>query len=160
MRASAIGLVILILAQIYLGALVAGLRAGAVYNTWPLIGGAVVPGPAQLFFDTPLWRNFFENKLTVQFEHRIFADVVFVAALLHAADVVRTFKRGPLVTGALALAAVTTLQIALGILTLIFVVPIGLALAHQAMAMVTLTIAAVHAANMSQRVALPIAAAA
>ena len=59
--------------QIYLGALVAGLRAGYVYNTWPLIDGAFVPDAARLFFDTPLWRNFFENTLTVQFDHRMLA---------------------------------------------------------------------------------------
>jgi len=146
-RSAAIGLVVLVLAQIYLGALVAGLRAGSVYNTWPLIGGALLPGSAQLFFDAPVWRNFFENKLTVQFEHRLFADVVLAAVLVHAVDVVRTVKRGPLVTGALALAAVTALQIAVGIVALLWVVPIALALLHQALAMAVLTVATVHAAS-------------
>jgi len=154
-RTAAIGVLVVVLAQIYLGALVAGLRAGSVYNTWPLIGGALVPGSAQLFFDAPLWRNFFENKLTVQFEHRVFADVVLVAVLLHAADVVRTVKRGPLVWGAIALAAVTTLQIVVGIVTLLWVVPIALALMHQALAMAALTVAAVHGARLVPRAAVP-----
>jgi len=79
-----------------------------------------------------------------------------VAVLLHAVDVMRTIKRGPLVWGAIALAAVTTLQIVVGIFALVLVVPIALALMHQAMAMVTLTAATVHAANMSRRAALPI----
>ena len=57
------GLLILVLAQVYLGALVAGLRAGYAYNTWPLIDGALIPDGAQLLFETPLWRNFFENIL-------------------------------------------------------------------------------------------------
>src|SRR6202008_944730 len=72
-RAGATALLLLVLGQIYLGALVAGLRAGYVYNTWPLIDGALVPAAARLFFDTPLWRNFFENILTVQFDHRVLA---------------------------------------------------------------------------------------
>ena len=64
-RVIAIGLLVLVLAQIYLGALVAGLRAGSIYNTWPLIDGAFVPDAARLFFNVPVWRNFFENTLTV-----------------------------------------------------------------------------------------------
>jgi len=154
-RGAAIGLIVLVLAQIYLGALVAGLRAGSIYNTWPLIGGALVPDTARLFFNVPLWRNFFENRLTVQFEHRMFADVVLLAALVHAFDVVRTMKRGPLVTGAVALAAAVTLQAVLGILTLVLVVPIGLALLHQAGAMLVLTVATLHTANMAQPAAAP-----
>ena len=70
-RASAIGLLVLVLVQIYLGALVAGLRAGLIYNTWPLIDGRLVPDASRLFFQEPLWRNFFENALTVQFDHRM-----------------------------------------------------------------------------------------
>jgi heme a synthase len=91
-RAAAGALVVLVLAQIYLGALVAGLRAGYAYNTWPLIDGALVPDAARLFYDTPLWRNFFENVLTVQFDHRMLAYAIFVIALLHALDVARAIK--------------------------------------------------------------------
>ena len=64
--------------QIYLGALVAGLRAGLIYNTWPLIDGAFVPDAARLFFEQPVWRNFFENALTVQFDHRMVAYVLLL----------------------------------------------------------------------------------
>src|SRR4029077_9226640 len=60
---------LLVLVQIYLGGLVAGLDAGLSYNTWPLMDGAVVPG--DLFVIDPAWRNFFENPKTVQFMHRI-----------------------------------------------------------------------------------------
>ena len=94
-RAGAFGLLVLILAQIFLGALVAGLRAGYAYNTWPLIDGALVPNAGQLFFITPLWRNVFENILTVQFDHRMLAYMIFVVALLHAIDVARTAKEAP-----------------------------------------------------------------
>src|SRR6202167_490877 len=91
-RARALCVLVLVLAQIYLGALVAGLRAGYAYNTWPLIDGALIPNTARLFFETPLWRNFFENILTVQFDHRMLAYAIFVVALLHAIDVVRNEK--------------------------------------------------------------------
>ena len=79
-RAGALGLLVLVLAQIYLGAMVAGLRAGYLYNTWPLIDGALLPDTSRLFFDTPLWRNFFENTLTVQFDHRMLAYAIWIFA--------------------------------------------------------------------------------
>jgi cytochrome c oxidase assembly protein subunit 15 len=146
-RATANGLLMLVLCQIYLGALVAGLRAGYVYNTWPLIDGSVIPSSARLFFDTPLWRNFFENALTVQFDHRMLAYVIWIAALIHAFNTVRSVKERTVVAGAVALAVAVTLQAALGIATLLMVVPLPLALLHQAMAMVVLTVATVHAAS-------------
>ncbi len=151
-RASAIGLLILVLAQIYLGALVAGLRAGYIYNTWPLIDGAFVPDGARLFFDTPLWRNFFENTLTVQFDHRMLAYAIFVCALLHAFDVAIMAKKGPALTGAVVLFAAVTLQAALGVWTLLWRVPLPVALLHQAMAMLVLTAATLHAAMVSWHV--------
>src|SRR5712672_3017968 len=147
LRATAAGLVVLVLAQIYLGALVAGLRAGLVYNTWPTIDGALVPTGARLFFEQPLWRNFFENVLTVQFQHRMMGYTIWVVAVLHWLDALRSRRKGPL-TGALPLAVAVTLQAALGILTLIHQVPIGLALAHQGMAMIVLALATLHAARL------------
>ena len=150
-RASAISLLVLVLVQLYLGALVAGLRAGYIYNTWPLIDGAFVPDAARLFFNTPLWRNFFENTLTVQFDHRMLAYVIWIGALLHLVDVARAAKRGPAITGALVLFAFVTLQAALGIFTLLLRVPLPLALAHQATAMLVLTVATVHAAGFAAR---------
>jgi heme a synthase len=150
-RISAIGLLIFVLAQIYLGALVAGLRAGYVYNTWPLIDGAFVPDAARLFLDTPLWRNVFENTLTAQFDHRMLAYAIFLCALLHALDVARTKKRAWIVVSAFTLAAAVTAQAALGIWTLLYRVPIDLALMHQAMAMLLLTVATTHAALVSDR---------
>jgi cytochrome c oxidase assembly protein subunit 15 len=146
-RAGAIALLVLVLAQIYLGALVAGLRAGYVYNTWPLIDGTLVPDAARLFFATPAWRNFFENTLTVQFDHRMLAYLIFFAAAFHAIDVARTVKAGPARAGAFLLSAAITLQMLVGIATLLLVVPLALALLHQAMAMLILTAATLHAAN-------------
>ncbi len=147
-RATAMVLVVLVLAQIYLGALVAGLRAGLVYNTWPLIDGAFVPDAARLFFDAPLWRNFFENALTVQFDHRMMAYALWLIALWHAFDAKTTLKSGVEVRNAFLLAAAITLQAAFGIAALLSQVAIDLALLHQAMAMVVLTIAIVSAARL------------
>jgi len=141
----------LVLGQIYLGALVAGLRAGHIYNTWPLIDDTFVPDAAHLFFGAPWWRNFFENTLTVQFDHRMLAYVIFIGALLHVFQVAQTVREGPVLTGAAALAATVTLQAALGIWTLLMVAPISLALLHQAMAMVVLTIATIHAQQVTRQ---------
>ncbi len=150
-RKTALALLALALVQIYLGALVAGLRAGLIYNTWPLIDGGLIPDAARLFHDTPLWRNFFENTLTVQFTHRMVAYALWLAALLHAIDVLRALRRGPAVTHALTLAGLVTIQAGLGILTLLQQVPIGLALAHQAGAVLVLALATIHAQALSVR---------
>jgi cytochrome c oxidase assembly protein subunit 15 len=148
LRAGAVALLVLVLVQIYLGALVAGLRAGLIYNTWPLMDGVLLPKPADLFFSTPWWRNLFENTLTVQFNHRMTAYVLWAMSLLHLLAVVRTVGRGPALSGALALAGGITVQAALGILTLLYQVPIGLALLHQGVAMVVLTIAVAHVVHL------------
>jgi heme a synthase len=136
--------------QIYLGALVAGLRAGRVYNTWPDIDGAFIPSAARLWFETPLWRNLFDNVLTVQFEHRMTAYALFALAALHALDAVRS-RAGAAASGALWVFAAVSLQAVLGILTLLNQVPIGLALAHQAVAIVVLTLAVVQAERLASR---------
>lgn len=145
-RVTAVALVVLALLQIYLGALVAGLRAGLIYNTWPLIDGRFVPDAARLWFDAPWWRNLFENTLTVQFDHRMVAYGLCALALLHAADAV-TVRAGA--RSALALAAAVILQACLGILTLLNQAPLGLALLHQAGAVVVLVVAVVHAAALA-----------
>jgi cytochrome c oxidase assembly protein subunit 15 len=147
------GMVLLALTfvQLYLGALVAGLRAGRVYNTWPEIDGALVPSAARLFFEAPWWRNLFDNTLTVQFEHRMVAYTLFALAGLHAVDAIRSRAGTAVINGAVKLAAVITLQAVLGILTLLHQVPIGLALAHQAVAIVVLTLAILQAERMAAR---------
>jgi cytochrome c oxidase assembly protein subunit 15 len=147
---TAAGLAVLVIAQIYLGALVAGLHAGLIYNTWPRIDGAFVP--PGLLFGEPAWRNFFENTLTVQFDHRMFAYGLVAVVLFHVVDVWRNVEGRALRIGAAALAAVVCVQAALGIVTLLAVAPLALAMLHQAMALVVLTVATLHA---SHAVALP-----
>jgi len=150
-RAGSAVLLALVLAQIYLGALVAGLRAGLIFNTWPLIEGGLVPATSELFSAEPWWRNLFENPLTVQFDHRMIGYALWLAAMAHAIDVIWTARSRAARRGALAVAAAVSLQAALGILTLIEQAPLALALAHQGMAMVVLTAAAVHAQRMTAR---------
>ncbi len=134
-------MLVLTFVQLYLGALVAGLRAGKIYNTWPDIDGGFFPSLAGLFFETPWWRNFFENRLTVQFEHRMVAYTLLALALLHAADVGLSRAGKMAVDGSLWLAGAIALQATLGILTLLNQVPMELALGHQAVAIVVLIFA-------------------
>ena len=151
LRISALALAALVLFQIYLGALVAGLDAGLVFNTWPLIDAAVVPSAERLFFIEPIWRNFFENTLTVQFDHRIVAYTIWIAAMLHAFDAWRTQTA---IVGAAALAVAVTLQAALGIVTLLYQAPLPLALAHQVLAILVFGAAVIHAERLWHRTAL------
>jgi cytochrome c oxidase assembly protein subunit 15 len=150
-KITALVLLLLTFVQLYLGALVAGLRAGRVFNTWPEIDGALVPSAARLFFEQPWWRNLFDNTLTVQFEHRMIAYALLALAIVHAADAVRSRAGSAAVNGAIWLAVAIMLQAALGILTLLHQVPILLGLAHQALAIVVLTLAILQAERLSAR---------
>ena len=141
LKITGVALLALTFVQLYFGALVAGLRAGRVYNTWPEIDGAFIPSAARLWFEEPWWRNLFDNTLTVQFEHRMTAYALLALALLHAIDAVRSRAGAAVIGGAWWLVAAITLQATLGILTLLHQVPIDLALAHQAVAIVVLTLA-------------------
>jgi len=150
LKITSVALLVLTFLQIYFGALVAGLRAGRLYNTWPDIDGAFIPSAARLFFEEPWWRNLFDNALTVQFEHRMTAYALLALALWHAIDAVRS-RAAAVVTGAWLLMAAVTLQAGLGILTLLNQVPIDLALAHQAVAIVVLTLAVLQVERLSVR---------
>jgi cytochrome c oxidase assembly protein subunit 15 len=155
LKITGVALVVLTFVQLYLGALVAGLRAGKVYNTWPDIDGALIPSAARLFFEEPWWRNLFDNSLTVQFEHRMTAYALFALAVLHALDAVRSRAAPAVVNGAFWLAAAITLQATLGILTLLNEVPTSLALAHQAVAIAVLTLAIFQAERLAARQPTP-----
>ncbi len=151
LKITSVALLVLTFVQLYLGALLAGLRAGRVYNTWPDIDGALIPSTARLFFEEPWWRNLFDNTLTVQFEHRMVAYALFALSILHAVDAVRSRAGTTAVNGALWLAAAIILQAALGILTLLNQVPVSLGLAHQAVAMSVLTLAIVQVERLAAR---------
>ena len=128
--------------QIMLGALVAGTDAGFSHNTWPLMDGAFIPDGLGVM--QPLWRNLFDNVLTVQFDHRMMAYLVAVLALLEAIRVRRAPDPVIRRSAAWLLAAVVA-QVGLGIATLLTQVEIGVALAHQAGAIAVFTLALRHA---------------
>jgi heme a synthase len=151
LKTTSVVLLVLTFVQLYLGALVAGLRAGRLYNTWPDIDGGFIPSSARLFFDQPWWRNLFDNTLTVQFEHRMTAYALFALAVFHAVDAIRARADVAVIRGAVWLVAVITLQATLGILTLLNQVPIDLALTHQAVAIAVLTLATVQAERLAAR---------
>ncbi len=134
LRRATSGLVALVFVTVFSGALVAGLNAGMIYNTFPLMLGEVFP--AEGFQLEPWYRNFFEDIPTVQFDHRVLALTTLALVVLvrimarHASMEIQ--KRA----GFLLLAAL--FQVSLGIATLLMVVPIPLAAAHQAGAVVLL----------------------
>jgi cytochrome c oxidase assembly protein subunit 15 len=135
-------MVLAVLAQVFLGGLVAGLDAGMSYNDWPLMDGKVVPG--DLFVIEPAWRNFFENPKAVQFVHRLGAYALLVLALWH---MIATRSRYPGTTHArraVILFCLVLAQAAIGIATLMMQMPLHWALLHQGFALVVLGFAAAH----------------
>jgi cytochrome c oxidase assembly protein subunit 15 len=118
--------------QFLFGAYVAGLEAGYAYSSWPLMGDEWFPADAPML--EPYLRNFVDNPIVVQFVHRWLAFVFAGAALLLAA---KAWARG-LQMEAAALVAAVTVQILLGIFTLLSGVDLYIAAAHQGMAALVL----------------------
>ncbi len=120
------------------GALVAGLHAGLIYNTFPLMDGQLIPdGLSDL---QPWWLNMFENVMTVQFQHRLLA-ITLVAGIAAVWWRSRKLESPQALAWANALLTMAFVQAALGITTLVLVVPLLVALAHQAGALILFTLA-------------------
>ncbi len=138
-------LAVLIFVQVLLGALVAGLKAGKTYNTWPLMDGGLVPGG--LLIQEPWYRNVFENAAMVQFNHRLMAYVLVILTLCHAWRVTRMADARRVRVSAILIAIVALAQTAVGIWTLLAWVPISLGVAHQvgALALMAVSVAHLHA---------------
>lgn len=135
-------IVLLVLFQIWLGALVAGLHAGLTYNTWPLMDGSL--WPEGMLVVAPAWLNFFENPLTVQFVHRMGAYLLFVVSLWHAIATWRAEPGSTHARRAVLLFALMLTQVTMGVLTLLTFVHLHVALTHHALAIVVLGFAAAH----------------
>lgn len=120
------------------GGFVAGLHAGLTYNTFPLMEGRLVP---EGYWVLPGLRNLTENVAAVQFDHRLLATGTALLALGTVAYGLRAGVRGVLRTRLLLLGGAVLAQYALGVSTLLWVVPVPLATAHQAMAVLLLTAA-------------------
>lgn len=127
-------LLVLVSVQTLAGALVAGLNAGLIYNTWPLMDGQLVPSGIGML--SPWWLNVFENLALVQFQHRILAYLIVLVAIwlwLRARGTEASFSAGLVVAAVL-------FQVALGIVTLLMAVPVSLGAAHQGGAAVLLAV--------------------
>jgi cytochrome c oxidase assembly protein subunit 15 len=139
LRRFAFALAALIFLMALSGGLVAGTRAGFAYNTFPLMNGQVVP-PEILAID-PWYLNFFGNMATVQFDHRLIAWVLAFLVPWFWLRIRREAAPRRARLGADLLLAILAVQIALGIATLLLAVPVPLAAAHQAGALLVFSAA-------------------
>lgn len=156
MRKIAVGLLAFCFVTAMSGGMVAGLDAGMIYNTWPKMGASWFPNGRELMDphfarredkSDLWWRNLLENPTTVQLVHRTFATAAFFGvlavhmyALKHKAAMPRNAQKT-----VHALMGVVTLQVALGIFTILYVVPTPLASTHQAGSLALVTAALVFA---------------
>ncbi|MFA5950669.1 MAG: COX15/CtaA family protein [Hyphomicrobium sp.] len=141
-RMTANALLALAFVQVVLGAFVAGLKGGLLYNTWPDMNGKLVPD--DILALTPWYANIFENPATAQFDHRLVAYVLVALAAAHVWSIFSR-PRAAIVKGSAALLMAGILaQVVLGITTLLNAVPVGLGIAHQAAAAVLLVLVTRH----------------
>jgi len=121
------------------GGFVAGLKAGMAYNTFPLMAGQLIPdGILNL---QPVWRNFFENVTTVQFDHRLLATIIFLLISLFWWIARKEDLPSRINVAVHILLLFMIIQVSLGISTLLLYVPTSLAATHQGGAMALFTVA-------------------
>lgn len=135
---------ILIFTQVIIGAFVAGMHSGYIYNTWPKMEGQWIPDAVPFAWEKEGWRSMVNNIVTVQFIHRKLAYLITVFVLawwylqkkrnLHGD---RKSRAANMVLG------LVCLQVGLGIFTLLARVPVTLGVLHQAVAFI-LFAAAIH----------------
>lgn len=131
------------------GGMTAGLNAGFIHNTWPLMDGGLVPEDFSAL--SPFWLNFFENISTVQFDHRMMAYLTAAVVGVYWFQTRRAELHPRARMAANLLGGMVLLQIALGISTLLLVVPISLAVMHQAGAVILFSLATWNAWELSAR---------
>ena len=127
----------MIFLMILSGGLVAGTRAGIPYPTWPLMGDSFIP--PGLYSLEPFWLSAFEDMLTIQFNHRIFAYIIIVTVTVFSLKVLKTKVDSSFKTTIFLFLTILATQVILGISTLIFYIPIPIAAAHQICAVILLT---------------------
>ena len=152
-RRSVAGLAVLVFCTAMSGGLVAGLDAGMIYNEFPYMGLGLTPPKSELFSDfyshrsdkTDIWwRNMLENPSLVQLDHRILATTTFTSimglwAYTKFSPTVRRMLPAACKRGMHGVVGFVWLQVILGISTLIYLVPLPLASAHQAGSLALLT---------------------
>jgi cytochrome c oxidase assembly protein subunit 15 len=131
-------LAVLILTTMISGGFVAGLDAGLIYNTFPKMGTYWIPPDVTAL--SPLWLNSFENMAAVQFNHRVLALTTFLVIILYWWFARKSDLPARVRPGVHALLHTAVLQVALGISTLLLMVPLVLAAAHQAVAVLLFTV--------------------
>jgi len=138
-RVLTLGYIVLgaVLLMITSGGFMAGTHAGFILNTFPTMGGVWVPD--HLLAMQPVWKNFFENTVTIQFIHRSLALAVFILVSVFAVQFYRLDKAHNLKIASFLFVALL-LQLTLGVSTLVFHVPVALGVAHQGGALVLLLV--------------------
>ena len=132
-RPYAMALAVLVFVQMLLGALMAGLDAGLAFSDWPTYAGAWIP--PGLYDLEPWWINHFENPALVHFQHRTMGYIVAMLVVVLYVALRRARADRPVRVAGIHIVIITALQIALGILTVVTMVPLALAAAHQIMAL-------------------------
>jgi len=127
-----------VFSEIISGAFVAGLDAGLTYNTFPLMDKSIIPD--NLYALEPWYINWFENILTVQFNHRALAFFTLIIVIITCTFIIRSNITNFLTLFSYLFLATCIMQVILGITTLLLIVPIWAALIHQALALILLTI--------------------
>jgi heme a synthase len=125
----------LLMLQIISGAFVAGLKAGLIYNSFPLMDGQLIPNG--LLTITPWYKNIFENIICVQFIHRFLGILNFINISIYS---YRCFQSKNNYKIATMLSIIVVIQFILGILTLLLQVPVSLGILHQSFAVILLFI--------------------
>lgn len=131
-------LIALIGLMIISGGFMAGTKAGFIYNTFPKMGD--MWWPDQLLGLSPWWKNFFENTVTIQFQHRVTA-LITLAAVIYFYIYMRRTPESAVITGLNFLLILALVQVCLGILTLVLKVPVMIGVMHQGGAILLLTAA-------------------
>jgi cytochrome c oxidase assembly protein subunit 15 len=145
----ALALVGLVYLMILSGGLVAGTDAGFSYSTWPLMGPSFVP--ETIYSGNPAWLDAFEDVTTIQFNHRMFAYLLFLLINVFAYLAYRNVTDSRVRLGAVLLVLAVWIQAGLGISTLLSHVAVPVAAAHQGGAVALLTASLFLARVLSRR---------
>jgi cytochrome c oxidase assembly protein subunit 15 len=133
--------VAIVVLQVVLGAFVAGLKAGFIYNTWPTMDGQWVPSD---YWTKPAYLTFFESHAAAQFNHRIMAYMVVLVVLTELWLVLRSPVDSRIRATGILLACAVLAQVSLGIATLLAHVPLELGVAHQLGGAIVFVLSVVH----------------
>ena len=148
-RKMSLGLIVLLLITIVSGGFVAGLKAGMIFNTFPLMNGEWIPeGVAAL---SPWYLNLFENKVTVQFAHRLLA--ITTGLLLFGWYIKGRIRfENPVIKRSFKLVGMlVVIQVVLGISTLLTQVPVWLGAMHQAGALLLFSVMMINVHALSRQ---------